>query len=212
MTRVPALVACIALAGCVRRDGRNADCRWPGEPGTETLRAGDPGFERHLSGDTEFAEELAIRYMEAHAGPRDLHAAAQAKNHCMGVLLDEIGKTHGITAREAFRFFGKRNLAVDLGLGLPFLALYAMAAAVLIRRMHGNYPFPVMALAALAMGAAALVVGELWFGFAESLRVGNWHLSNRALRLPIAQHRLETFFFAVAVFFGVFALQRRLKS
>ena len=45
-------------AGCVRREGRNSDCRWPGETGEH------PASEWHLSRDAEFAEDLAIRYAD----------------------------------------------------------------------------------------------------------------------------------------------------
>jgi len=54
----------MGAAGCVRRDGRNSDCRWPKETSNHF------GSARHLSADAEFAEDLAIRYADAHFGLR----------------------------------------------------------------------------------------------------------------------------------------------
>src|SRR5438309_10878216 len=56
------LLVFLAAVGCVRRDGRNSDCKWP----TEIVRHAPDA--RHLSVDAEFAEELAIRYADTHHG------------------------------------------------------------------------------------------------------------------------------------------------
>jgi len=58
------LVLLLCATGCVRRDGRNSDCRWPREP------ANHPADARHLSADAEFAEDLAIRYADTNHGLR----------------------------------------------------------------------------------------------------------------------------------------------
>lgn len=205
MSRALALLFVMALAGCVRRDGRNSDCKWPAEP--KPLAAGGP----HLSQDAEFAEELAIRYMDTHHGPRDPQAASQAKNRCMGILMGEIGKEHGISPQEAFRHFGQRSLAADLAMNLPFLLLFALAADFTARRLLGRYPLPVIALATVCFGAAGLVLAEQWSTLAEVARVGNWHLSNRALRLPIALHRGEIFVAAAALFAAIAAIRYRFR-
>jgi hypothetical protein len=91
------LLILLVLPGCVRHDGRNSDCQWPRTPEPNAPSVN----QRDLRADLEFAEELAIRYMDAHYGPSNPEAAAQAKNRCMGILLREIGKEHGITAQEA---------------------------------------------------------------------------------------------------------------
>ena len=56
----------LAAIGCVRRDGRNSDCKWPGESVAYSPDS------RHLSADAEFAEDLAIRYADTHYGSRTL--------------------------------------------------------------------------------------------------------------------------------------------
>ena len=49
----------------------------------------------------ELVEELAIRYMEAHFGPHDLEAAAQAKNLCIGSWLADVSSFRGLRCRRA---------------------------------------------------------------------------------------------------------------
>ena len=122
----------LLLFGCVRREGRNSDCKWTSAP---------TGVDRRdLRADLEFAEELAIRYMEAHAGPRDQAVAAKAKNYCMGILLAEIGKERGVSAQEAFRSFGQRAALVDLMMNLPFLFVLVLAGDFAARRLLVRYP------------------------------------------------------------------------
>jgi hypothetical protein len=199
--RWPALLLVLFfLSGCVRRTGRNADCQWPHTPPSVS--------QRDLGADLEFAEDLAIRYMDAHYGPRDPAAAAQAKNRCLSLMLEEIGKEHGMTAEKAFRSFGKRSAAVDLTMNFPFILLYILAANFAIRRVLQRYPpseglmgsIIIMMLASVAFGAIGVVLGQQWSSMAESIRVGSTHLSNRALRLPISKHPSEAFIFATALF------------
>ena len=54
-------VCALSTSGCLRRDGRNSECRWPGEASSNS-----PVIARHLSADAEFAEDLAIRYADTH--------------------------------------------------------------------------------------------------------------------------------------------------
>lgn len=102
----------MVLIGCVRREGRNSNCEWP--------RNGPVAGERELRADLEFAEELAVRYMDEHYGPGDPTVAAQAKNRCLAILLAEIGKEHGVSGQEAFSSFGKRSAMVDLAMACRF--------------------------------------------------------------------------------------------
>lgn len=169
------------LTACLPREGLNSACQWPATAPLGSLRA-----------DLELAEELATRYMDAHAGPRDPSAAAQAKNRCMGTLLAALAPRHGLTAQQAFQSFGKRSLAIDAAIYLPFLLLYFFAARLLQRR------FPqIFVLVALAAGAVLLA--QLWAILIESLRLGNPHLGGRALRLPPALYPLSTFLLALSL-------------
>ena len=191
------------LSGCVQREGRNSDCQWPRTPSSV--------IEGNLREDLEFAEELAIRYMDAHYGPRDPEAAAQAKNRCMRSLLSEIGTKHGMTAQEAFRSFGQRSAAVDFAINFPFILAYALTADFAIRRLLVRYPpndgwttcAIMMLLASLAFSVGGLMLGQQWSSLAESIRVGTTHLSNRTFRLPPNQHPRGTFVLAAAIFLAM---------
>ena len=83
----------LSLAGCVRREGRNTECKWPGE--VADRGAGVP----HLSADAEFAEDLAIRYADTHYGLRtpgsgEMYEAE--RDRCMNLLFQQIAKEHGV--------------------------------------------------------------------------------------------------------------------
>ncbi|MCC6538486.1 MAG: hypothetical protein IT162_13100 [Bryobacterales bacterium] len=197
-----AMAALLLLSGCVRRDGRNPDCRWVAAPSGPL----------DLRGDLELAEELAIRYMDAHVGPGDPEAAAQAKNRCMGTLLDALGKVHGLTAQEAFRSFGQRSAGVDLAMAFPFLLFYLYWTNFALRRLRSLHPAgaPLWLTigTAIVFAAAGCLLAQLWLGWAESLRVGTTHLSNRTFRLPANRYPLAVFALGLVLFGGVAVLRR----
>ncbi|MBM3798290.1 MAG: hypothetical protein FJW31_30595 [Acidobacteria bacterium] len=208
--RWAALLPLLLLSGCVRREGRNADCQWPrAEKGTVR---GD------LLADLELAEELAIRYMDAHQGPRDQQATAQAKNSCLGVLLEQLSKEHGMTAQQAFPHFGYRRTAADVAIALPLLVLLALGADAAVRRLLLRYPLRdgwlpaivMLSLAALAFGGVSLLLGQQWATLAESVRIGTTHLSIRGSRLPI--HRYPLLAFATAMVLFLAAAVRRYRT
>jgi hypothetical protein len=179
-----AVLVTLFLTSCLPREGRNSACQWPPDHPDASLRA-----------DLEFAEDLAIRYMDETVGPRDPTAAAQAKNRCMGSLLGALAPRHGLTAQQAFQSFGKRSLAIDLAINLPFALLFALAAHALQRRFR--------ALAfAIALAAVAILLAQFWTSSIESLRLGTSHLSNRTLRLPAVQHPAAVFTIALAIVFA----------
>ena len=161
--------------------------------------------------DLEFAEELAIRYMDAHQGPGDPKAAAQAKNRCMGILLEQLGQEHGISAQQAFAHFGRRSIAADVAMTLPFAALFALAADFAIRRLLKRYPpqdgwLPLLAMLILtsaAFGVVGLILGQQWSSLAEAVRVGTTHLSNRVFRLPVNRYPTVAFATGMALFLSL---------
>jgi hypothetical protein len=69
MTALPLLVL-VCMTGCVRRDGCNSDCRWPGESVATRLDLSQPWHRRHLSQDAELAGDPAIRYPDTSYGLR----------------------------------------------------------------------------------------------------------------------------------------------
>lgn len=86
------LLVSVTITGCVQRDGRNSDCKWPRESRPKTLDPTQRDDAGHLREDVEFAEELAVEYMDVHHG----RAASQALNACRSELIGQIGKSHNI--------------------------------------------------------------------------------------------------------------------
>ncbi|MGP0074655.1 MAG: hypothetical protein ACLPWF_22315 [Bryobacteraceae bacterium] len=206
------LLASVFLTGCVRREGRNPDCRWP-EDHAAALGPNQRGYADHLRGDVEFAEELAIEHMDAQFGPRSnkprpQQTASQVLNTCLSSLVVEIAKTHNISPYEVVKYFGRRSLAVDAAVVLPYLALFVFFAAVLVGRLLRRYPpgdawtvlLVIAILSSLVLAAAGVMVGEQWSGLAENIRVGNGHISYRLDRLPWVRHRLQFFVVCLALF------------
>ena len=63
-----------------------------------------------------------------------------------------------------------------------------------------------VAVTSAVVSTAGMLVGELWSGAVEMLRVGNGHLSYRADRIPWGQHRASLFFCGVLLFWAIAAL------
>jgi hypothetical protein len=178
----------------------------------------------------EFAEELAVRYMDARRRSQSGQlkpgrSPSEVMNTCRDSLLQQIRTSHNVPWKEVLQFFGRRSLAIDLAVILPFLLLYGLLATLLAGWLRRRYPPEDSMMAALAMavlfslvfGVGGLLLGEVWSGTAESLRVGTGHLSYRADRLPWAQHRIGFFVLCVGFFWSAAAVRfrvprRRLKA
>lgn len=199
-----------ASPGCVRRDGRNADCHWPGEASPYAATSS------HLSADAEFAEDLAIRYADIHHGLRTpYYASGEAydseRDRCMNSLFGRIAVQHGVPVEQVSSALGRNRTSIDAAVNLPFGAFYLLAAWLVVRLIWRKYPpsehgwisGTVMALfMSLVMAFGCVMLGEMWSWFAETYRIGNGHISYRAYRFWWARHRVELFVSAVAVFWS----------
>ena len=207
-TRFATIFVLLATSGCVRRDGRNSDCKWPAEI---VSRATDA---RHLSADAEFAEDLAIRYADTHYGLQTPYYVsgevyAGARDRCMGALFEQIAKEHGVPVAQVSSSLGRNRAPIDLAVILPFMVLYCFAALAVARMIWRRYPpmeqgwiaGAIMVLfLSLVFAAGSTMLGEVWCGIAESLRIGNGHMSYRAQRLWWGRHRTEMFAGALVIF------------
>jgi hypothetical protein len=205
---VAALVFLLCSTGCVRRDGRNSDCRWPAET------AYHPADAWHLSADAEFAEDLAIRYADAHHGLRSPNyvsgeAYAAARDRCMGTLFQQIAKEHGVPVEHVSGALGRNRVHIDVAVNLPFVLLCCFAAVAVARTIWRRYPpaergwVPGVIMALFispVFAAGSTTLGEMWAWVAESWRIGNDHMSYRVDRLLWATHRTELFAGALIVF------------
>jgi hypothetical protein len=200
------MVCVLGASGCVRRDGRNSDCRWPGETSNHPVSA------RHLSADAEFAEDLAIRYADVHFGRRTPNASENygaERDRCMGRLFEEIGKEHGVPVGRVSGSLGRNRAYIDMAEVLPFALLCGLTAIVCARMIWRRYApaedgwaaGTTMALfVSLAFAAASTMLGELWNWIVEGHRIGNNHMTYRADRLFYAKHRPELFAAALMIF------------
>jgi hypothetical protein len=208
--RTPSIVVVtvfvLGAVGCVRRDGRNTDCRWPGETSNHAVSA------RHLSADAEFAEDLAIRYADVHFGmksPKRSEKYGAERDQCMERLFEEIGKEHGIPVAQVSGSLGQNRAYIDLAEVLPFELLYSFAAIVAARMIWRSYTpakdgwaagTTMTLFVSLVLAAGSTLLGGLWNWFAEGCRIGNNHMSYRANRLFFAKHRFELSAAALMIF------------
>ena len=216
-----AAVLLVVCTGCVRRDGRNTDCVWPGEPGATRLDPSQPATSRHLSADLEFAEELADRYTNVHYGPRSGYSgppiAGKMRATCLNKLADEIGSQHGVSHQLLVASFGKNRGAIDAAEIGSFALLLAAAAAWLARKLWARYPpsegwavgVVVMLLCSVAFGLAAVLIGQQWTLLAENFRVGTGHLGLRVERLPMVRHAGWALASGVVLFLAVAGILSR---
>lgn len=200
-----AMIFVLSLGGCVRRDGRNSDCRWPGEVPVEPVSA------RHISADAEFAEDLAIRYADTHFGrhsPNPSERYPAERDACRDRLFGEVAKQHGVPVAQVADSLGRNRAYIDLVELLPFALFYVLAAFVSARIIWRRYPpaedgwVPgiIMALfVSLAVAATSALLGEVWNWTVEGRRIGNPHMSYRAERLFWHDHRLELFAAALLI-------------
>jgi hypothetical protein len=215
-----AMVLLVACAGCVRRDGRNTDCVWPGEPGAKVLDPSQPATSRHLSTDLEFAEELADRYTNVHYGPRSGYTgppiAGKMRAACLAKLADEIGKQHGVSHEVMVASFGKNRGWIDATEIGSFALLFTALAVVVARKLWARYPPSeelatglVLALVcSIGFGVAAVMLGQQWNALGENLRIGTGHLGPRVERLPMVRHAGWVFAGGVVLFWAVAAVLR----
>jgi len=203
-----ALVLSFCAAGCVRREGRNSNCKWHPE-----IAAG-PATARHLSEDAEFAEDLAIRYSDVHHGLRTPDYVsgedyAFNRDRCMATLFGEIASQHNVPIERVYGSLGQNRGYIDLAINLPFALIYCLIAIAVARAIWRRYPpaesgwlagATMILFLSLALPVGFIMLGDVWARIAETYRVGNGHMSYRADRLLWARHQTALFSAACATF------------
>jgi hypothetical protein len=195
------------VAGCVRRDGLNADCHWPREA-VSPLDLSNAYQQRHLAGDAQLAEELGIRHGDAYRGRESVEERGRRATGCTRELVAIITHIHGVCVDDVERARLHRELRVDLvAVALPMTCAFCFGAYALgapLRRRFGAHERGALLIAttfaSLVASAAGVMIGELWSWIVEMIRVDDSHLSYRALRLPWTHHRFEIFAIGLALF------------
>jgi hypothetical protein len=189
----------LVAAACIRRDGRNNDCKWPPEAERH------PPTPHHLSEDAEFAEDLAIRYADSHFGryssnPSDNYGAE--RDQCMAALFNKVAAEHGVPLEQVSDSLGRNRVYIDLAEILSFATLYFLVAVVVARmnwrryspKEHGWTPGLAMALiVSFVFAGSGMLLGDVWCDIAETHRIDNSHMSYRFDRLLWPRHRAEFF-------------------
>jgi len=202
-----ALGLCVLLAAtsCVRREGRNDECRWPHEV-LAPLDLSQIGQLRHLAADAQFAEELGIRHGDAFRGQESVEERARRTQECTARLVNYLSMLHSVTVEDVEQARARREIRVDIvAVFAPMAVVFGTVAFFVTGKVQQRFPsgppFIVTTLLVSAVVAAAgVLLGELWSWLVEMIRVGNGHLSYRALRLPWTRHRTEILLAGVAIF------------
>lgn len=176
----------------------NNNCEWPAESGI-----------RPLVQDVRTIEELALRYADTRFDSESAHGRLRAE--CEAKLFGMLPAKHGVSVEGIAT--ARAQLAqnsfdppVHLPLVLFYLAVVAVAVRRIRRRFSADEVMPVViATVFVSVGIAVgfIVLGHLWDGVVEMLRVGNTHMSYRAERLGFREHTGKVVALAMGLFWCV---------
>jgi hypothetical protein len=210
------LILMLSANGCVRREGRNADCQWPQEA-VAPLDLSGTGHVRHLAGDAQFAEELGIRHGDAFRGRESVEERGRRVEECTARLMTYLSMLHSVPLGDVERARARRETRVDVvAVFAPMAVVFGTLAYAVAGRIRRRFPSGVprvvaTLLVALAVAGAGVMIGELWSWLVEIVRVGDSHLSYRAFRLPWTRYR-GAIFAAGTMIFLVMAWTRSRKD
>jgi hypothetical protein len=196
------------MMGCSMPRGMNDKCEWPAEQ-PFAIDLPDGAHQRHLTADIKAVEELAIRFTDAQGKLSPL--AGQRLRDCEAKLFGAIAANHGLTLAQVGEVRKRLDdWRFDPLVQFPLAAVYIAAMAAIARRIRRRFARDewIPALAAtlatsLALGVSILIVGHLWHGLVEMIRVGNTHMSYRALRLGWGRYSHHVFAVVVLMFWCV---------
>jgi hypothetical protein len=217
-------VLLFGLCGRARSDQRNSDCRWSTKtPHRLDLRSA--AARTHLRQDVQLAEDLAIRYADAHNGPHSGHfeswaAYNGARDLCMDSLFANVASNDGVTEEQVREAVTQRPVAFDLAVVLSFAVFYFLVANAMAQRIWRRFPLQEGGVAgiiatvavSIVVSAAGVFTGAIWAGIAESIRLGSGHLSYRLDRIPWRHHQLAFFVVGLVLFWIAAAVQSRRRQ
>jgi hypothetical protein len=164
--------------------------------------------QEHLRRDAETAETIAIHYADVSpARRRGKEEYTQARDNCMQALFVAVAQNHSLDTAVVRAYTTVRNSWFDGTVLVSFAVLFALVAYGLAGRMIRltvTEDLRLVAVAVIAIALAAALLGmmflDMWSTTVESLRLGSWHLSYRADRIPWTHHRSWLFTGSVALF------------
>lgn len=201
---IPLLAILSSACGSVALNDR---CEWPEKVSTE----------RSLREQVQVAEDLAIRFADAHGETPQWRTNRES---CETTLFGRIANERGVTV--AVVLDARQSLTdrpfdwpVNLPMGVLTIALGWGWGRWVTRRFAVDERL--LASLAVAVGAVAIAfaivaVGQIWAGAIETWRIGNGHLSYRALRIPWQHHRIITFMLATVTVLFISAIEVRRRG
>jgi hypothetical protein len=206
--RTALLLLCVVISpACIIAPDRvNVDCNWTHDPSGRSE-------ESHLLRDVAVAEELAIRYADAHYGYASGHHAGarayeSASDQCLATLLTTIATNHSVDAGHVRSLLHRRSPIYDVVVVfLPMALLLGMSADAVVRWIRRRFTSDEKFMRTLSLITSSIVltvielqVGSIWsFLSEEEIRLRTNHLSYRAFYVPWSRH-------AVAILLGGFCL------
>ena len=210
------VLATLMLTACAGDERQSRVCEWAPETyrRLDLTRSAD---RTHLRRDAESAETMAIHYADVSPARRTgKNEYAHALDECMESLFGAVARNHGLAVERVRASTTIRNGRFDAMVLVSFGLIYAMVTYALagrIARHVGTEDWRVAALAvigvSLGTAAVAMMVFDMWAGTAENLRLGSWHLSYRADRLPWRHHGVLLFSGGVGLFWLTSLLRYR---
>lgn len=180
----------LSVGACIDASRVNASCAWS-DAVSRPLDLTTSNDREHLRQDAQIAWELGVRYGDSIVGVASLQSSP-LRRACRETLRDSIVARHGVTKAQVREALLRRVLWVDvLAVFLPMVLLtffVTQFAAQFVRGVHGNF-----ARALLFSAPAALIMAGLtqyWAMAIETLRLRNYHLSDRVLTLPNNNHQV----------------------
>jgi hypothetical protein len=188
------------------------NCQWPHESHHDLDRRNTVDL-RHLRDDAQFAEELAIRYGDSLRQKEGLTEAREKRMQCMETLFATIATSHGVTKDEVRDAASERDWRMDFTLvNLPIALAFALFAYHLCGRVfnaidaRSTATIAVLILSVL-VSLCGVMVGEMWAGAVEIIRIGNGHLSFRTARIPWSSEREYLFTSGLLLFWLIAAFR-----
>jgi hypothetical protein len=217
MKRLLPLIATITLAGCVRPGDYpiTSNCVWS-EQDSHSLDLTKMSDRRHLRFDAITAEDVSIRWADAHVGLRPEYD--QKQYECMQTLFQGVAKQHGIDVAVVQQYSRRRDLVVDGAVIFSFGVLYVFVAYLFAGRIRRRFPdedssFWIMTLTmAAGVSLTALMVGMLGSIVIEGVALNSGHLSYRMNRIPFRQHWAMLFACGYAIFMLMALLRFRVSG
>jgi hypothetical protein len=215
------LIAVLVVpAGCVGVD-KNADCRWPVDHPHRPLDLSASADRRHLADDAQTAEDLAIRHADASRGPdwqRHRDEYRRVREACRATLNQIVATQHDVPVDAVTEAVADRRTWLDAAVVVAFASLFAGAMVTATSSMlrgalieSRTLATVMLLVASLGAGAVSVLAASVFVGLAESVRIGNGHVSYRVERVPLRHRQKETFSAGALCCFAVGAMQFRRK-